>query len=65
MTLMMYYIGLNIYFFLFSYVSLKLTYVVIFHIMVRIIMTIDDPIPLMPGPWIAVLVLLRKITFST
>ena len=61
---MMYYIGLNI-FFLFSYVSLKLTYVVIFHMMVRVIVTIDEPILLMRGPWIAVLVLPRKITFST
>ena len=34
---------------LFSYVSLKLTYVVIFHMMVRIIMTIDEPILLMRG----------------
>ena len=50
---------------LFSYVSVKLTYVVIFHMMVRIIMTIDEPILLMRGPWIALLVLPRKITFST
>ena len=64
MTLMMYYIGLYNFFF-FSYVSLKLTYVVIFHMTVRIIMTIDEPILLMRGPWIAVLVLPRKITFST
>ena len=65
MTLMMYYIGLNIFFFLFSYVSLKLTYVVIFHMMVSIFMTIDEPILLMRGPCIAVFVLPRKITFST
>ena len=68
MTLMMYYIGLNIYldfFFQFPYVSLKLTYIVIFHMMVRIIMVIDEPISLMCGLWIAVLVLPRKNTFST
>ena len=44
---------------------LCVTYVVIFHMMVRIFMTIDEPILLMRGPWIAVLVLPRKITFST
>ena len=59
---------LKYFFFQFLYVSLlslKLTYVVVFHMMVRIIMAIDEPIPLICGSWIAVLVLPRKITFST
>ena len=65
MTLMMYYIGLNNIFFFSFYVSFKLTYVVIFHMTVRIIIAIDEPTPIMFGPWIAVLILTWKITFST
>ena len=49
-------------FFKFSYVLFKLTYVVIFHMIARIIMAIDEPTPLMCGPWIAVLVFNMTVT---
>ena len=62
---MVYSNGLNIIFFYSFYVLLKLTYVVIFHMIVRIIMAIDEPTQLMCVSWIAVLVLPRKIKFST
>ena len=64
MTLRMYYIGLNIYIFLVFICVVKLTYVVISHMMVRIIMTTDEPIPLMCGPWTAVLVYPGKSRFQ-